>query len=71
MKVKLQNGMKFHSNDGQSEFTIKKIDYYGDNQPIWCAVTDKSIYPLSEIYLPDYIPQIDGVWINEPNTYEG
>ena len=71
MKIKLANGMKFKSIDGQhGEFEVKKIDFYGDDEPIWCAVDDNFIYPLSEIILSSYIPMVDGKWINEPNEYE-
>ena len=70
MKIELKNGMKFQSITGRDgEFTIRKYDYYGDNNPIWCAFTDNSIYPLDEIVLSDYIPNVDGLWINEENDY--
>ena len=71
MKIKLVEGMKFKSVDGEhGEFTIRKYDYYGDDEPIWCGEDDKFIFPLSEIYLPSYMPCVNGVWINEKNEYE-
>lgn len=71
MKVKLVEGMRFQSIDGKhGEFTIRKFDYYGDNDPIWCGEDEKFIFPLSEIALESYMPLVDGKWINEPNTYE-
>lgn len=69
MLVKLKENMKFRSNDGESEFVLKKYDYYGDGNKIWCAFTDKLIYPLTEIYLDDYIPKVNGKRINEKNEY--
>ena len=71
MNIKLQEGMQFKSIDGKhGEFTIRKVDYYGDNEPIWCGEDDKFIFTLSEIVLSSYMPCVNGVWINEPNTYE-
>lgn len=71
MVIKLSEGMRFQHNpiEKGNEFTIRKHDFYDDGQPIWCAVTEKCIYPLSEIILGEYIPMVDGKWINEPNEY--
>lgn len=69
MKVKIKEGMKFISKDGQSQFVVKKNDFYGDGEEILCAFTDRYIYPLDEIALEDYFPQINGKWINEKNEY--
>ena len=78
MKVVLQNGMRFQHNpleDG-NEFRVEKYDFYGDNKPIWCAVAETpkyprvSILPLSEICLENYMPMVDGKWVNEPVEYE-
>lgn len=72
MKVKITEGMKFQhiSVDKEKAFVVESHDYYGDGEPILCACTDKVMCPLSEICLENYIPMIDGVWINEPNEYE-
>jgi hypothetical protein len=68
--VKLEEGMLFaHRNYAEyqkgNKFTIRKFDYYDDNEPIWCAETEKEICPLSEIALEHYIPQVDGVFVND------
>ncbi len=68
MLIKLKEGMKFRSKDGKSEFELRKWHYY-DEEEIWCAFTGMLIYPLGEIYLDDYIPQVDGKWVNEKNQY--
>jgi len=69
-KVKLQNGMRFaHRNYDEFQkgntFTIRKYDFYDDGEEIWCAETEKEIYPLSEIVLENYIPNVDGKWVND------
>ena len=70
MLIKLKDGMKFkHIGVSDNNFIVKKYDYYSDHEPIWCAFTGMVIYPLSEICLDDYIPQIDGRRINEKNRY--
>ena len=69
MLIKLKEGMKFKSYDGESKFIVKKYDYYGDGEEIRCAFTDSLIYPLTELYLDDYMPFVNGKWINEKNKY--
>lgn len=69
MLIKLKDGMRFKSCYGKSEFIAKKYDYYGDSEEIWCAFTKSLIYPLTEIYLDDYMPFVNGKWINEKNEY--
>lgn len=72
MKVTITEGMKFksiHVEELPNEFIVEKRDYYEDGHPVWCAVTEKFVMPLDEIYLPEYMPQVDGKWINEPNEY--
>lgn len=69
MKVEIKEGMNFISKDGQSKFVVKYYDFYGDNTKILCAFTGKFIYPLDELLLDEYIPQINGKWINEDNDY--
>lgn len=69
MLVKIKEGMRFISNDnGQYAFEVKKYDFYGEGK-IFCAFTERSIYPLDEIVLSSYSPIIDNKIINEPNTY--
>lgn len=73
MEIKLKEGMKFKSvyvdkAEKGDKFQVAKHDFYGKGK-IWCAVTDYFIYPLAELTLSDYIPMVDGKWINEPNTY--
>ena len=68
MKVKIKEGMKFISKDATHEFTCEKWHFYGDEE-IRCAFTGNDIYPLSELILDEYIPQVDGKWINEKNEY--
>lgn len=68
MKVEIKEGMKFISKDGTHEFTCKKWHFYGDEE-VWCAFAEKEIYPLDELLLEEYIPQVDGKWINEKNEY--
>lgn len=68
--VKLIDGMLFGSRKydeylNGNKFTIRKFDYYDDNEPIWCAETETEICPLSEIALENYIPQVNGVWVND------
>ena len=67
MKVVVEEGMEFISKDRTSQFVAKKWDYYGDNEPIWCAFTEKFIYPISELVLSSYLPKVNGKWVNEPN----
>ena len=64
--------MRFRHNpiEKGNEFRVAKYGFYGDNDPIWCAVTDKLIYPLDAICLGNYMPMVDGEWVNEPNEYE-
>lgn len=72
MLVRLKEDMKFKSiyaDDEDNNFVVKKYDYYGDGEEIWCAFTDSLIYPLAEIYLDDYMPFVNGKWINEKNEY--
>lgn len=69
MLIKLKENMQFRSYDGESEFYIKKYDYYRNGEKIWCAITEMEMYPLTEIYLDDYMPKINGKWINEKNEY--
>lgn len=68
MKVEIKEGMKFISKDGTHEFTCKKWYFY-DNEKVWCAFDGKEIYPLYKLILDEYIPQVDGKWINEKNEY--
>lgn len=68
MVIQLKENMRFLSKDHRSSFKIKKYDYYGDGD-IWCAFTDKLIYPLTEINLDEYFPIIDHKLINEKNEY--
>lgn len=68
MKVEIKEGMKFISKDGTHEFTCKKWNFY-DNEKVRCAFTEKEIYPLDELILEEYIPQVDGKRINEKNEY--
>lgn len=72
MVVKIKEGMKFQHNpiEEGNEFHVEKYDFYGDNEPIWCAVTEKLICPLDEICLREYIPMVNGKWVNEPVEYE-
>lgn len=70
MKVKIKEGMKFKSKDGTLEFTCHKYQFYdGDDEEVWYAFTRKEVYPLDELLLDKYIPQVDGKWINEKNEY--
>lgn len=68
MKVEIKEGMKFISKDATHEFACKKRHFYGDEE-VWCAFTEKEIYPLDELLLEEYIPQVDGKRINEKNEY--
>jgi len=70
-KVEVKEGMRFQHNplEKDNEFRVEKYDYYDDGEPIWVAVTDKCIYPLSEICLSEYMPMVDGKWVNEPVEY--
>ena len=71
MKVQIKEGMKFQHNhiEEGNEFRVERYDFYDEGEPIWCAVTDKFIYPLNEIVLDEYMPMVDGQWVNEPNEY--
>lgn len=68
MLIRLKENMKFISKDASHEFTCKKWHFYG-NEEIRCAFTEKEIYPLNELILEEYIPQVDDKWINEKNEY--
>ncbi len=68
MLVQLKAGLEFVSKDNETRFKIIEYNYYGFGD-ILCASTEKSIYPLREIYLSHYNPVRDGVVINEPNDY--
>ena len=72
MKVKIKEGMRFQHNpiEEGNEFEVKKYDYYDDGEPILVAVKGNCIYPLDEICLGEYMPMVDGVWVNEPCEYE-
>lgn len=72
MKVKLQDGMRFQHNplEEGNEFYVKKYDFYDNGELIWCAVNDHCIYPIDEICLDEYMPMLDGKWVNEPVEYE-
>ena len=69
--VQVTEGMKFQHNpiEKGNEFEARKYDFYGDGEPIWCAFTEKCIYPLDEICINEYIPMVDGKWVNEPVEY--
>lgn len=69
MKIELKEGMRFQSKDTKEGFVIRKHDFYGDGELKWCAFTDKFIYPIDEIILAEYIPNVDGKWINEENEF--
>lgn len=72
MKIKLKEGMQFVSvgNDTKDKFTLKKWAFWDDSEEkVWCAFFEKSIYPLEELDLDQYLPIIDGIIINEPNEY--
>lgn len=79
MTVKIQEGMRFQHNpiEKGNEFEVHKVDFYDDGEPIWCACVlskgCKATYeccPLDEICLGNYMPMVDGQWVNEPNEYE-
>ena len=70
MKVKIQDGMKFQSVNIEETlkgdcFTLRKHD------KIWmCDFVDGLSTPLKyNIDLNDYMPLVNGIWINEPNEY--
>lgn len=67
-KIKLTDGMRFQHNplEEGNEFYTKKYDFYDDGNPIWCAVKGDCIYPLGEICIDEYMPMVDGKWVNEP-----
>ena len=69
--VQITDGMKFQHNplEKGNEFYAKKYDFYDDGKPSWCAVVKNSIYPLDEICLDNYMPMVDGKWVNEPVEY--
>lgn len=71
-KIKVTDGMRFQHNpiEEGNEFVVKSYDFYDDGEPILCAVADRCIYPLDEICLNEYIPMVDGKWVNEPIEYE-
>ena len=71
MVIKLTEGMRFQHNpiEEGNEFEVRKYDFYEDGNPIWCAVDEKNIYPLDEIRLGEYMPMVDGKWVNEPNEF--
>lgn len=72
MKIQIKPGMKFQHNPIQegNEFKVVEYDFYDDGKPILCAVTDRLIYPLDEVCLDNYMPMVDGKWVNEPCEYE-
>lgn len=59
-EIFLSDNMKFVNDKNETSFIVHKYDYYGNNEKIWCAFTDKSIYPLKEICISDYSPIVDG-----------
>ena len=67
MKIVVEEGMEFQARWGGSSFIAKKYDYYGNGDPVLCAVTDKLILPLGEIALNSYIPKVNGMWICDEN----
>lgn len=69
MLIEIKEGMNFQDKEGNYAFQVRKMNYYYENELEWVAVTTKFIYPLSEIYLKDYIPNVNGKWINEENEY--
>lgn len=74
MKIEIKVGMKFqHVNPEEvlkgNKFEAVECDYFDNGEPILCANYGNIIYPLTEIVLTDFIPMIDGKWINELNEY--
>lgn len=59
-KIKLEDGLEFLDKNMKKAFTIKKYNYYGDGDLIWCAFTGKLIYPLRELDLSEYYPALNG-----------
>lgn len=72
LKIRIEEGMRFQHNPYEegNEFIARKLDYYGDGEPIWCAETEEFLIPLDEIIIENYIPMADGVWVNEPVELE-
>lgn len=72
MRIKVTDGMEFQHNpiEPGNDFVARLYDYYEDGQLIMCAVKANCIYPLTEICLDNYVPKVNGVWVNEPNEYE-
>lgn len=71
MKVQLKENLVFiNKNDETDKIKIIKWHYYCQDEEIWCARSETEIYPLSEIYLADYCPVIEGVIVKEYELYE-
>ena len=60
VEIKLEDGLEFLDKKMKKAFTIKKYNYYGDGDLIWCAFTGKLIYPLRELDLSEYYPVLNG-----------
>lgn len=58
IQIKLEDGLEFLDKKMKKAFTIKKYNYYGDGNLIWCAFTGKLIYPLRELDLSEYYPVV-------------
>lgn len=71
LKVKIEEGMKFQHNpiEEGNEFEVRLYDFYENGEPILCAVSRYLVYPLDEIELGNYMPMVDGKWVNEPVEY--
>lgn len=55
MEIELKEGLEFvNKNDPKDKFKLIKWHYYSQEEEIWCARTEDYIYPLGEVYLPDY-----------------
>lgn len=71
MKVQLKENLIFvNKYDSTDQFKLIKWHYYNQDEEIWCAETEGWIYPLSEVYLADYCPVINGVALKEYEIYE-
>lgn len=71
MKVQLKENLIFiNKTDTEDRFKLIKWHFYCQDEEIWCARTKDSIYPLREIYLPDYLVMVDGSAVEDYELYE-
>ena len=71
MRFQLKENLIFiNKNDDKDKFKLIKWHYYCQDEEIWCARFEDSIYPLGEICLSYYSPIVNDEVVNDCELYE-